>query len=690
MGIAEIPLPKQPEDIVIKKLSRTRGLLAALAAFALLVAACTSDDEPAATAAPAPSPTDAPVPVEPPPGPDPTDAPAPQPTQAPGPDAPPPPEPFTYTVGIFEDLQTDNFWAYWGPDTTAWTQYVLAPTKPSLYEITYPAIAVTPDLAAALPAEPVAEGDDWAVTVDLRSGYTWSDGTPITAADVQFTFETVRDLALGGNWLASYPYTEASSPQLVEVLAVSDNTVKLIFNERPGLAVWPHNVGTGPIMPKHAWEATVGDALNSEDPATTLYGAEGSADVSGGETVYEGREEGAFATTAGNSSFYWSGTDVTQFSDGTVTLDDESYYGPGGGDVIADYTVGPYQSQTVFSLYTDQPAALLALKEGDTDFLLNPTGMARGLLTEALADENLGVAINPANQMFYLAFNLRKSPGKYLGYRQAMAYMVNKEYLATNVLQGAIYPIYTILPEGNAKWYDAEIANELAAPYVGLSEQQRLNLAVASLQADGFTWATPPEIDDNGDVVLRSMKGLIDPTGTPVVEQEILSTPASFDPLRASAALWIEGWAEELGITAKANPTGFGALVAGIWPGVGVENTFDMYVLGWDLGNPALPTFHEGMFHSRNLAEVNDGNNTVGYVDPEFDALADSMFTLTTEAEIKAGVWAMERKIAETLPYVVLYGAPVVEFYRKDVTYPFIDTLSGLQAQNGAQGLIVK
>ena len=673
----------------MKKLSRTRGLLAALAILALIAAACTSDDDPAATAAPTPPPTDAPVPVDPPPSPDPTDAPAPTPTAAPEP-TPPPPPPFTYTVGIFEDLQTANFWAYWGPDTTAWTQYVLAPTKPSLYEVTFPAIAVTPDLAAALPTEPVADGDNWAVTVDLRSGYTWSDGTPITAADVQFTFETVRDAALGGNWLASYPYTEASSPQLVEVLALDDSTVKLIFNERPGLAVWPHNVGTGPIMPKHAWEATVTEALSAEDPATTLYGADVSIDVSGGETVYESREEGAFATTVANSDFYWKGTNVTQFSDGTVQLGDESYYGTGSGDVTADYTVGPFQSQTVFSLYTDQPAALLALKEGETDFLLNPTGMARGLLTEALADPNLGVAINPANQMFYLAFNLKKSPGSYLGYRQAMAYMVNKEYLATNVLQGAIYPIYTILPEGNAKWYDKDVADEIASQYVGLTDQERLNFAVAALQADGFTWATPPELDDDGNVVPRSMQGLIDPAGNPVVEQEILATPASYDPLRASAALWIEGWAEELGIPAAANPTGFGALVAGIWPGVGVENTFDMYVLGWDLGNPALPTFHEGMFHSRNLAEVNDGNNTVGYVDAEFDALADSMFTLTTEAEIKAGVWQMERKIAETLPYVVLYGAPLVEFYRKDVTYPFIDTLNGLQSQNGAQGLVVK
>jgi peptide/nickel transport system substrate-binding protein len=333
---------------------------------------------------------------------------------------------------------------------------------------------------------------------------------------------------------------------------------------------------------------------------------------------------------------------------------------------------------------------LLALKEGETDILLNATGMARGLLNEALGDDNLAVTINPANQFFYLAFNLKKSPGKWLGFRQAMAFMIDKEYFSTNVVQGAVFPIYVLVPEGNAKWYDKEIADEIASRYVGLDEQTRVNLAVAALQADGFTWATPPELDEDGNVVLRSMKGLIDPDGVPVPELEILTTPTSFDPIRASYALWIEGWAEEIGISARANPTNFNALVAGIWPGVGTENTFDLYVLGWDLGNPALPTFHEGIFHSRNLAEVNDGNNTVGYVDPDFDALADSMFSLTSEAEVFDALWEMERLIADTLPYVVLYGVPLVEFFRTNVDFPYVDTLSGLQAQNGLPGLVVK
>ncbi|NIS30306.1 MAG: hypothetical protein GWN07_08600, partial [Actinobacteria bacterium] len=74
----------------------------------------------------------------------------------------------TYTAGLFEDITTDNFWAYYGPDTTAFTRYVLGPTKPTLYEVTYPAIAITPDAAAVLPPEPAADGANWAVVVEMR------------------------------------------------------------------------------------------------------------------------------------------------------------------------------------------------------------------------------------------------------------------------------------------------------------------------------------------------------------------------------------------------------------------------------------------------------------------------------------------------------------------------------------------
>jgi hypothetical protein len=50
----------------------------------------------------------------------------------------------------------------------------------------------------------------------------------------------------------------------------------------------------------------------------------------------------------------------------------------------------------------------------------------------------------------------------------------------------------------------------------------------------------------------------------------------------------------------------------------------------------------------------------------------------------------MERKIATDLPYIILFDSPIIEFYRKDLEYPYVDTLSGIQFQEGFQHSVKK
>ena len=123
---------------------------------------------------------------------------------------------------------------------------------------------------------------------------------------------------------------------------------------------------------------------------------------------------------------------------------------------------------------------------------------------------------------------------------------------------------------------------------------------------------------------------------------------------------------------------------------VGDEPTFDMYLLGWSLGNLAWPTFHEGFFHTRNLAETNDRDNTTGYSNAEFDALADAMFTETDYETALSQVWQMEQMIASDIPHVLLYTSPITEFYNKDLKYPFTQTLAGIQQLGGMQSTVQK
>ncbi|MFH2071346.1 MAG: ABC transporter substrate-binding protein, partial [Actinomycetota bacterium] len=427
-----------------------------------------------------------------------------------------------YRTGIFQDTTTDNYWAYMDPQSTVWNAYLLGPTKPALFGTNLPGLDLTNDLATSDdPGVAAADGDGFSVTVPMRTDVTWSDGTPITAHDVVFTADTVCQFALGGNWVASYQWAQTDEATgefsdalgLIGVTAVDDFTVKFTWNKDPGLAIWPYSVGVAPVMSKAAWQAVAEDAKASEDPAEVLYAASGAGDASGGPTIFFAREAGAFAESVGNLDYYDNGRAVSS-----------------GG---VDFTTGPFIGDQTFELYGDQSAAVLALKAGEVDYLYNPLGLQRGLLDQITGDANLTPIVNATNGFRYLAFNMRRDPMARQGFRDAMAFMIDKEYITGSVLQGVAFPLYATVPEGNTSWYNAELADAWQAEitdlaldtrydgtpfmeagedgelgtdddvaYTATGTEARLHAAVSARMADGFTWpeGQEPGFADNAIV----------------------------------------------------------------------------------------------------------------------------------------------------------------------------------------------
>jgi peptide/nickel transport system substrate-binding protein len=593
-----------------------------------------------------------------------------------------------YQLGIFEDTTTNNFWAYMDPESSVWNAYLLAPTKPAFFEVTMPIReglqaggTITPDLAAGEPAEPQEQDGKWVVEQQIQQGLTWSDGEPITARDFVFTVNTVHELELGGNWLAAFPKAGENQTGIESVEAVDDHTVRIVFNRQPGLAIWPHAVGIdGPWMPAHYWSEHVEQAKGAENPSQTLYGVDAAGDPSAGPVVFDAREEGAFARNRANEEWHAAEATVQLHENGGVSVGDETYGAEGdAGAVAEEYETGPFWNTQTFSLYGSQDAAVLALRQGRVDYLLNPLGMQRGLQDQVVGDENLRAVVNPTYGFRYLAFNMRKPPMNNKAFRQALATVIDRDFMAENVLQGVAFPLYTMMPEGNAAWYDEERANAIREEYTFEDAGERLNRAVELLKEGGFTWQTEPSYNEEEGFVEPGQQ-LRMPNGQPVPELEILAPPAGYDPLRATYAIWVERWAQELGIPARANPTGFNVIIDRVYTQV----EFDMFILGWSLGNPAMPTFYESFWHSRHDTKETGGNNAPGFQNQQFDELADRFLAARDEEEAKEIVWQMEEILADELPYVVLFDTPILEFYRSaSLHFPFEQTLGGLQFLNG-------
>src|SRR5688572_15622014 len=68
----------------------------------------------------------------------------------------------TYTLGIFEDVTTDNSWNYFDTEgNTVWNGYLLAPNSGAAYTIAYPGLEMQPDLAEGELQPATEEGDGW-------------------------------------------------------------------------------------------------------------------------------------------------------------------------------------------------------------------------------------------------------------------------------------------------------------------------------------------------------------------------------------------------------------------------------------------------------------------------------------------------------------------------------------------------
>jgi peptide/nickel transport system substrate-binding protein len=94
------------------------------------------------------------------------------------------------------------------------------------------------------------DGTDW--TFKIREGATWQDGEPVTARDVAFTFNYIRDNEL----LNLATYTDG----ILDTVAVDDTTLK-ITTDGPKANMLRTVV---PILPEHIWSNVSGEDASGQ------------------------------------------------------------------------------------------------------------------------------------------------------------------------------------------------------------------------------------------------------------------------------------------------------------------------------------------------------------------------------------------------------------------------------------------
>jgi ABC-type transport system substrate-binding protein len=537
------------------------------------------------------------------------------------------PEPFEYRVGLLSGLTTDNFWAYIGDQPTVWNAYVLGPTKPALFALNSQQTALITEVAAAEAAQPTSNQSGWSVEVDLAPNLAWSDGLAITADDVVFTFDTVRRLALGGGWAEVFP------PEVKAIVALSPSRLRIDFSKQPSLSVWPYGVGLAPIMPSHVWAPLLATVTAPD----ALYALGGESDVSGGPLT------------------------LTETGENRIVAEANPGY------------PGTALDRVVYQVYTDEASAVAALADGSIDTILSPTGLSDASLASLDGVEGVAIDESPANSVRYLGFNLTRQPMASGQFRQALAFLLDRQQTASEFVPGSD-PAFTMISPFNRTWFDEAAATEIEAGFVG-SLETRLSEALEPLRAAGYAWAKEPSVLDGAMVAGEGLTI----AGLAPAPLTILTPGEQYDPDRPEYAAEIEKTLESLGFDVRPVVTDFDTVVdLAFTPGEDGARHYDMYLLGWTLGNPSLPAYYRWFFAPDGPA------NSTGYSDAEFAEQLAQYEQASDLTVAKSALWQMERILAQDLPYLVLYHPEIAEAYRSDrVDFGIRDVLGGIQGRLG-------
>lgn len=241
--------------------------------------------------------------------------------------------------------------------------------------------------------------DPFTVTYNIKEDAEWSDGTPVTSADVKFTWETIMD----SKWKI---LSRTGYDKITEVQTPDDKTVKLIFKE-PYAPFKDLFSLSYMVFPKHA--------LEGKDFNTVLNR---SIPVSSGPFVFKEWASGDHITLEKNDNFW-------------------------GDEVFLD--------SIIFKFIPDTNTELAQFRTGEVD-VINPAPDV-SLIEQMRAMEGKKVSADPGTIWEHLGFNVSKAPLNNVKVRQAIAYAIDRKAITDQVMKGQVRPLQSVLIEAQDPFY---------------------------------------------------------------------------------------------------------------------------------------------------------------------------------------------------------------------------------------------
>lgn len=465
---------------------------------------------------------------------------------------------------------------------------------------------VYPKMAKSIKVLP----DNKTYIIELRHGLKWSDGKPITADDVYFTWDTIIFGGFGNTSTRDAMYIGDELPKIEKL---DKYTVK--FTTPKPFSPFLRQLGV-PIAPKHILE-----------PVTK-----------------QGKR--AFA------SFWSSNTKPSDFvTSGAFKLKE---YVPAQRLVYERnpnyYMIDekgqklPYLDKYIILIVGDLNNELLKFKSKELDTVgLRGTNVSMFKEKEKFSDYKI-YNLGPDTGTMYLAFNLnnrKNDKGKFyvnpikqkwfndINFRHAVDYALDRENMVFNIASGVAAPLFT--PEPLSSIY----LNEQVAK----GHPQDINKAKELLKKSGFTWKKGKLYDKDGNKV----------------EFDLYTNAGNTE--RESIGVMVKQDLEELGMTVNFKPIEFNTLVSKLVN----TNDFDAVIMGFT-GSPLEPYggknvwYSNGTLHVFNMRKTPEENKKLFDWERQLNSLFDRASLELDFDKRKALYEQYQQLIYDEKPIIYLYS----------------------------------
>ena len=523
-------------------------------------------------------------------------------------------------IGLPEEPKSLNLWL--GSDANS--RKILSLIYQPLYIRDPKTLKIIPWLAKE---DPVFNKDELSYTVKLRAA-KWSDGSNFTSDDVVFTKKLFIDFKI--------PRYSSKWKAIKKIDVIDDHT--LVFYLKKPSAIFLSRVLTAPMVSRKEWEPIAVKASKTEKPLRSLQNHIIENPLGTGPFMLAEYKKGAYIYMKKNPYFF------------------------GSGKKIAGFVLGPYVDNILFKIYGTSDVAVLALKKGDIDMYW--WDIQPGYIKDLKVQPEIKVFLNKKSALYYMGFNLRKPPFDDKVLRQAIATLIDKEFIITRILQNYGSPMRSIIPSGNTFWHNPNVRQYGTL----LDNEKRFITAYEMLKKAEYTWDKEPVISKTGIV---EGQGIHLPDGKLMDTFVILTPPADYDPKRAFAGMMIQEWIRKMGMPAFARPMSFNSLL----DRVKGKHDFDAFILGYGKLN-LDPDYLRAFFYSK--YDKPRGWNMSGYKNPNFDKIAKEQRSTINEEDRKKIIWEMQAILMEDVPYIPLYNPHIIEAIYKERFKGWVEKVGGI------------